>query len=374
MVKRQLTRRAYLNSLTAFGLASTIPLFYNQCSNQKPKNILVLGGTNFVGPAIVNALLAEGYSVTLFNRGITNPTLFPELDLIKGDREEGTAAYQPLQGIAWDVIIDVWPEKATLVEEATEALQAVCDHYVFISSIAVYNDFNEVGLHEDSEVVDISGDRSSWYYSEEKLAAERAVQERFPDNHTILRPGPIKGWRDPAMDLLYWCVKLNRDEAIIAPGSGEDPIQFIDVKDVGGFCSYAIEQGLGGIFNCTGPRDEPLLWKEFLDRIKSHYNSKTELVWAPEEFLRDQSVYSFSDLPLWAPLSEDRGFMQISNRKLVDTGFQYCTIEQTLEDCMDWHGEAVKDGITFGDPEVGGLSRKRELELLTLLAFDGDPK
>ncbi len=106
-------------------------------------------------------------------------------------------------------MIDVWPEKSKLVEEATRALKDHAQHYIYISSIAVYNNFQEVGLHEESDVVDCTIPKNEWGYAEEKLTAEGFVKDRF-QRHTIIRPGPIKGWRDPAQDLLYWCIKLEQ--------------------------------------------------------------------------------------------------------------------------------------------------------------------
>ena len=338
------------------------------CSSSKNKlKILVLGGTFFVGPSIVNAALQNNHSVTLFNRGITNPGLFPNLKLIKGDREQGMQAYAPLKEEQWDVVIDVWPEKSKLVDEATSSLRNNTKHYIFISSIAVYNDFQEVGLNEKHEVVSLKLKKNEWDYPEEKLAAELFVKERFQDNYTILRAGPIKGWRDPAFDLLYWLIKLNRDDSIIAPGSGLDHLQFIDVNDVGRFAIMASENKNFGVYNCTGPSGKPLLWNDFLEVSKKQFDSKTELIWADEDFLKANAVSSFSDLPLWTPLSED-GFMQISNEKLIQTDFAFTPIGSTLDDCMNWFRKNNDNNIKFGTDETGiGLTRSKELDLINKL-------
>ena len=319
-------RRDFIKTSAATGVLLSTNMLANCNISNKRLKVLVLGGTSFVGPAIVESALKNNHKVTLFNRGITNPKLFPNLRLLKGDRENGTKDYEVLSKEKWDVVIDVWPEKSELVHDATSSLINNTKHYIFISSIAVYDNFQEVGLNEDSNVVSRNLSRDKWSYSEEKLAAENIVIDRFPKNHTILRCGAIKGWRDPALDLMYWSIKLNRDKSIIAPGSGKDPLQFIDVNDVGKFATLAAENSFSGIFNCAGPM-ELLTWKGFLDSAKNHYESTTELVWASEEFLSINNVSSFSDLPLWAPLSEDRGFMQISNKKLIETGFQLKTYD-----------------------------------------------
>lgn len=360
-------RREFIKKSVSVGvLLSMSPLF--SCDSQKKLKILVLGGTVFVGPSVVNTALQNNHSVTLFNRGITNPTLFPNLELIKGDRELGTECYRPLRDQQWDIVIDVWPEKSKLVDEATAALKNNAKHYIFISSIAVYDNFQQVGLNEEYDVVSLEIDKNEWSYSEEKLAAELFVKERFKDNHTILRGGPIKGWRDPALDILYWCIKLNRDyNTIIAPGSGLDHLQFIDVKDIGKFAIMSAENKLTGIYNCTGPRKKPLLWKDFLEGAKKQFNSNTKLIWANEEFLTTNNVSSFSDLPLWTPLSED-AFMQISNEKLVQTGFEFTPVELTLADCMKWFRITMNDDLKFGTNEIEiGMERNKELKLIDKL-------
>ena len=361
-------RRQFVKSLAGTAaLASTFPL--SSCVvGEKPLNILVLGGTHFLGPSIVEAAIARNHQLSLFNRGISNPTLYPQLQLFKGDREKGIEGYASLADREWDLVIDVWPEKSKLVDDATKVFQEKARHYVFISSIAVYNNFQEVGLHETSDVVSLKLAKSEWAYPEEKLAAENYVRERFPSNHSILRPGPIKGWRDPAYDLLYWCLKLNSNESFIAPGSGQDPLQFIDAKDVGRFAIQAAEQKLLGTYNCVGPQRDKLLWKDFIQSAQSHFKSNARVYWASEAFFREHKIYSFSDMPLWAPLSEDPGFMQISNEKLISSGFEFTPISKSLDDCLQWYKEDVQKPIDFGSTEVGlGIDRQRELDLIKLL-------
>lgn len=336
------------------------------CQDTKRPKVLILGGTYFLGPAIVNAIQAQGADITLFNRGRTNPNLFPAHQHIEGDRLVGLSAYQPLQEQEWDVVIDVWPEDSELVDQASQSLQAIAKHYVFISSIAVYRDFQEVGLHEESDVVNLPGAKEEWYYPEHKSYAEQLVRERFPGRHTILRPGPIKGWRDPEMGLLYWLIKLQQQEELLGPGTGADPLQFIDVKDVGRFVAQAIHQKWMGTYNITGPSAELLLWREFLQKAKETLEVNTKVHWPSEDYLRAQGVRSFDDLPLWAPLSEDRGFMQISNEKLHAVGFEFSSLEQTIEDCLAWFAESHPKGLEFGVSVLPGLDLEREQALIEL--------
>ena len=361
-MKRRIFTKSLAASATLLGLSP-----YYSCSGSSPAlNILILGGTDFLGPAIVKAGIAKGHNLTLCNRGITNPDLFAELPLIKGDRDTGPASYTPLQK-PWDVVIDVWPQQAVLVDQATAALKQYARHYIFISSVAVYADFNEAGRAEDYPLVALPRDKGKWEYPEEKTAAEAIVAERFPENHTILRPGPIKGWRDPAYDLLYWLIKLDRKESILCPGDGGDSLQFIDVNDVGAFAIVAAEKKLAGAFNCTGPATEKLNWRSFLESAKSHLKSDSELVWSTQDKLQELKVYPWSDLPLWAPPSDDY-FMEISNVKAVAAGFKYTPIEKTISDCLAWYKQQGKPDIVFGTGESPiGLERGRELQIIAAL-------
>lgn len=361
----KIERRKFLQLLSSFGLVSGLPVISSSNPNFQRLNILVLGGTNFLGPAIVNAAIKQGHKVTLFNRQMTNPHLFTQAKKIKGDRQSGLNCYKPLLNIKWDAVIDVWPEKSQLVSEASMALQKHAEHYVFISSIAVYRNFQEVGLHENSQVIQPGSDSNDWYYPEEKWISEEVVRSRFASNHTVLRPGPITGWRDPALDLLYWLIRLKANQDVLAPGSGNDPLQFIDVKDIGAFAIRAIENKLYGTFNCTGPAKDMLVWNEFLNKAKAHLNSTSELHWASEAFLRDNGVRSFDDLPLWAPLTEDKGFMQISAQKAIDSGFIFTKLTQTLDDTLNWFQKNWNSDFQFAAGEESvGLDRIREEQLI----------
>jgi 2'-hydroxyisoflavone reductase len=363
-----MNRRNFVKITSASGILLGVSPLAAYSGPKKELNILVLGGTDFLGPAIVEAAKQKGHKITLFNRGITNPLLFSDLELIKGDREKGPNVYDPLKDRQWDVVIDVWPQKSQLVDEATEALKKNAEHYVFISSIAVYDNFQEVGLHENSDVVVPGGNRSEWGYSQEKIVAEGSVRDRFPERHTIMRPGPIIGYRDPALDLLYWLVKLKRNQDILAPGSGKDPLQFIDVKDVGRFTITAVENKLAGTFNTTGPVPNYLPWTDFLHSAKKHLNSTSKLYWGGEDFLKEHKVRSFDDLPLWAPLSEDKGFMQISMKKAVSAGFQFTPMEQTIDDCLKWFALHHPNDFDFSMAEEAvGLSRSKEAMLIRKL-------
>jgi 2'-hydroxyisoflavone reductase len=357
-------RRTFVKTAGSACLLATLPTKAIPQSSRS-LDILVLGGRDFLGPAIVKSALNYGHQVTLFNRNLTNPDLFTNLPLIIGDRSTGLNCYQPLKEKTWDVVIDVWPQESRLVDEATDALSEHARHYIFISSIAVYADYGQVGLDEESQTVGLPENTSDWGYSEGKARSEQIIVERFPDNHTILRPGPIKGWRDPAVDVAYWLLRMQKGKQVLAPGTGQDPIQFIDVKDAASFAISCAQEQHFGIFNTTGPLRQKFTFKEFLESCKAHTGSNAEIVWVPESFLRENQVRSFDDMPLWIPLHEDPGFMQISNIKSEKYGFVHSKLSSTYSDILKWFQQGLDGSHQFGrENDSVGLTIQREQELL----------
>jgi 2'-hydroxyisoflavone reductase len=358
-------RRKFLKKTTqGVMLAAAHPLMPSFGSSPgRKRKLFILGGTVFVGPPIVEAAISAGFDVTIFNRGISNPALFPDVPLVVGDRTKGIPAYSKLKETQWDFVIDVWPEKSYMVDDASHVLKDSAAHYTFISSIAVYDSYNEPNLREDSKLFEPRKDRSKWQYHEEKVHAERLVKKRFPENHLILRPGPIKGWRDPALDLAYWLFRVKEGGEILAPGTGIDPVQFIDVKDVGAFAIRCIQENIRGTFNTTGP-EHPLTWQEFLESCKIYFNSNARLVWVGESFLQEENLSSMSDMPLWAPLTEEPGFMQISNEKASQHDFVYTNIHKTFGEILQWVEREHPDSSLEDTFKGVGIAREREKKLL----------
>lgn len=337
----------------------------------KKLHILILGGTNFVGPAIVRNAIKRGHEVYLFNRGITNPGLFPKIPHFKGDRENGKSGYRSLSDKFWDVIIDTWPEKSELVRDATTELRGSTRHYLYISSISVYRDFSQPGITEESPTVSSEIPAARWTYPEHKKVAEDHVREAFPQNHTIFRPGPIKGWRDPSNDLAYWLVRVRRGGDILGPGNGQDPVQFIDVEDLAGFVVRTAEQGLTGTYNTTGPLNgERLLWKSLLEQAQKKINKDSQIIWNSAEFLKDHKVEPLSGMPLWLPLEMDPGFMQISARKALLAGMQLRPVNQTFRDVLKWFDSQYPADFRFGEGgEVSpGLPPEEEKTLINTIS------
>jgi 2'-hydroxyisoflavone reductase len=319
-------------------LALRVPL---RPASFAPKNVLVLGGTLFLGPAIVEAAVVAGHRVTLFNRGITRPDLFPRIEKLRGLRSP-TASEENWTAIGkrqWDAIIDVWPNDPALAESAAGLLRDRTPHYLYVSSIAAYEEhgFAAPGLTEDAPLVPWNSPVRS--YNRGKAESERRLHALLGERLTIVRPGAIKGARDDTPDLLAWLHRARDGGRHIAPGSGEDHVQLVDVQDVARFLVWAIDRSLYGTFNLLS---EPIPFRDFLSRCKAAVRSTAEFVWIPEEFLRanglrpDPEIYPPDKFPFWHPEPGRRGFYQMSNRRAVDAGWIQRPFTETALDYLWW--------------------------------------
>ncbi len=307
----------------------------------KPKSILVLGGTFFLGPAFAEAALADGHTVTLFNRGVTSPELFPYVEKLRGFRSANIDD-QNLSALGqrhWDVVIDVWPHDPALAESAAKLLKNRTQHYLYVSSISAYdtNDFAQPNVTEDAPVVAWDGPADP--YSRGKAETERRLRAIIGEKLTIVRPGPIKGPRDDTPDILVWLRRVQERPSIIAPGDGTDTVQIVDVKDVADFLVLAIDRSIYGTFNLTG---RSISFRQFLEGCKSATHSTAELVWIPEAFLHEQGLYPqdvsnwFSNFPYWRPGSKRGNFARISSQKAFDAGWETRPFRYTAIDYMEY--------------------------------------
>ena len=311
-------------------------------ANATPKRVLVLGGTSFLGPALVEAAVGDGHTVTLFNRGITNPELFPHLEKLRGFRSS-TADDQDLSSLArrhFDVIVDVWPNDPALVASAAEFLKERASHYLYVSSIAAYDgkEFTKAGIKENAPLEPWDGTGPK--YNRGKAESERRLHAILGERLTIVRPGPIKGDRDTTPDLFAWLIRAQNGGRHIGPGDGNDPVELVDVKDVARFLMLAIDRSIYGTFNLTG---RSMRFREFLNACKTVTRSDAEFVWVPQSFLHEHQLetdYTLNlhggNFPLWRPTDAHPGVYQISSEKAFDAGWQTRGFEETALDCLTY--------------------------------------
>ena len=301
--------------------------------------ILVLGGTKFLGRAVVAEALARGHELTLFNRGTTNAELFAEVEKLRGDRTEDLS---PLGGRTWDAVIDPSGYVPAVVRASAEALRD-SGRYVFISSVSVYADFDEVRREgdpvaelRDAPVDALAADFSN--YGALKALCEAEVEDVFGERALIVRPGLIVGPHDPTGRFTYWPQRLARGGEILAPGPPERRAQFVDVRDLATWIVEAVEQGVGGTYNAT---NEGTPWGELL--------AGADVTWVGDEYLQAQEVGEWMELPLWIAGSG----MEIDVSSAVAEGLRFRPVAETIAGSVD--APAV-EGV--------GLTPEREAELL----------
>ena len=323
------------------------------------QKILILGGTGFLGPHLVDAARARGHSVTLFNRGKTRPELFPDVEKLRGDRDGDLRA---LEGRTWDTVIDTSGYVPRVVRTSAELLAPHVRQYAFISTISVYADTSKVGIDEDSPVATAPDPKTEdvpSFYGALKALCERTVSEVFPERATNIRPGLIVGPYDPTDRFTYWPVRVAAAGEVLAPGDPKYDVQFIDVRDLAAFILNSVEQGHAGIFNATGA---PLPMGDMLARTKAALKSNAEFTWVDVPFLDQNKVQPWSDMPAWVPPVEgNEGFASVKIDRAVAAGLTFRPVEDTVTATLEWWNtlpEARRAKMR------AGITREREAELL----------
>src|SRR5262249_50471289 len=251
-------------------------------------NILILGGTVFLGRHLVEAALSRGHRLTLFNRGQHSPELFPEVERLRGDRDGDLSA---LDGKSWDAVIDTCGFVPRIVRRSAEGLKKSCAHYTFISSLSVYTDLSKIGLSESDSVPSLNDpsieEINGATYGPLKRDCEIVVEELFGDRALAVRPGLIVGPYDPSDRFTYWPHRIAQGGKVLAPGKPEETTQIIDVRDLAEWTLEMVENGGGGDYNATGP-DYALSMGEVLDSCVRLSDSYAEVVWVSEQFLLEK--------------------------------------------------------------------------------------
>ena len=326
--------------------------------------ILVIGGTRFLGRHLVESALARSHEVTLFNRGKSNPNLFPDLETIIGDREHDV---NKLEGRIWDAAIDVAGYVPRIVRLSAEVLKDTVSRYVFISSISVYENFKKVGIDESDPVGKIKDETveaiTGETYGPLKALCEKTVEDIYGLERTlIVRPGLIVGPHDPTDRFTYWPVRVARGGDVLAPEKPEAPIQIVDVRDLSEFIIDLIQVNASGVYNATGP-DYELTLGRLLEVSKHISGSDARFHWASVEFLNQHKVEAWSDMPTWVPDDEEgAGSSRVDVSKAIAAGLTFRPLEETVRDTLEWARTRPAD-----HPWRAGLTAEREEEVLAAL-------
>jgi 2'-hydroxyisoflavone reductase len=311
--------------------------------------LLVLGGTKFLGRAAVETALARGHELTLFNRGETNPGLFPDVEHLRGDRDGNLSA---LEDRSWDAVIDTSGFVPRIVRDSAQLLAGSVGHYVFVSSISVYEDYREPRAEDDplEQLGDHPVDRLLENYANYgplKALCEQEVQNEFGEHALVVRPGLIVGPHDPTDRFTYWPRRVERGGPMLAPSPPEQPVQVVDVRDLAGWMVDLVEQDRNGVFNATSPPGA-FSFGSMLEACGAR-----DIVWVDEAFLVEHGVESWSELPCWIPSTEadHAAFQLVDVSRAVDAGLSFRPLAETARDVPEWTGRA-------------GLPAEREAELL----------
>jgi len=325
-----------------------------------PLRILILGGTGFIGPHQVEYALRRGHTVTLFNRGMTNPHLFPEVEKLRGDRNDDL---ESLKGREWDVVIDNAAMDPKWVRLSADVLKDAVQQYLFISTLSVFADDGVVDQDEQAVVAvydEEAGEAvTGSAYGGRKILCERAAEEVFPGQTTVVRPSIITGPGDPTMRFPYWPIRINRGGEVLVPGEYADPIQIIDARDLAEFAISLCERSVPGTFNVSGPA-YPM--GRMLDDIRAGLGVDATFTWIPEGFLEEQEVLrqinGLASTAVRVPGLE--GYNQYNVDKAVGAGLSLRPVGVTARDTLDWF-ESIPEEDRPGERN---LSPEREAEVL----------
>ena len=366
------SRRALVRFSAAAAALQALPAFGAVAKAAKPMHLLILGGTGFIGPHQVRYALARGHKVTIFNRGKQKEDWPGPVEELLGDRN---GDLKSLEGRDWDACIDNPTTVPAWVRDAAKVLKGHVGHYVFISTISVY-EANDKPADETAATAPYKGadpyaetpqtvNANLGLYGPLKALSEKESIAQYGAAHTtVIRPGLIVGPGDATDRFTYWPVRLSRGGETLAPGDGSDPVQFIDARDLAEWSIRMAEMRAAGTYNATGPA-KPITMRQMLAGVAQGVGVKRDLVWAPTAFLEANKVNAWSDMPVWVPGQGDTaGFHRRSIAGALKHGLTYRPLPATAADTLAWFNTQPADRQA---KLRAGLKPEREAELIAKL-------
>jgi 2'-hydroxyisoflavone reductase len=336
------------------------------------KRILILGGTGFLGPKTVEVALARGHQVTIFNRG-KREKLLPlafEVEHLYGNRDPGLPAddergpdgnllhpdaspkgLEQLLGRSWDVVIDNSGYFPRMVSASAQLLARSAKQYIYISSVSAYDENPPSGGDETTRLAKLADPtvetmgKEYENYGGLKALCEQAAAVAFPGHATIVRPGFIVGPGDPTDRFTYWPVRIARGGPVLAPGAPEDPLQWIDVRDLAQWLVTLAENGTAGTFNALGP-ERPARWGDVLQACLAAGASNATLEWVPARWLEENGLGGEDAFPIWtAPVGKFAGFHRWKNQRAIAAGLTFRPIDDTVKAILAWYPDEIERRI-----------------------------
>ncbi|KRB02629.1 NAD-dependent epimerase/dehydratase family protein [Lysobacter sp. Root690] len=362
-----ISRRDFLAAGAAGAGLLALPSSARTILQPKPRKLLVLGGTGFLGPHFVEIARKHGHTLTLFNRGKTNPDKFSgeqfnDIEQLHGDRKSDMKA---LEGDRqWDAVLDTSAYLPADVTRSAKLLASRVKQYLIVSTISVYakndapnDETSPLAVLADPNVTEVTGET----YGGLKALCEQAAERELPGRTTVVRPGLIVGPGDNSDRFTYWPARADRGGEILAPGSAADPTQFIDVRDLAAFLLATIEGGRYGIYNADGAPGS-LTLGALLSECQRAAKAKSSVTWVPADFLEAQKVSAWQDMPAWIPArGEYAGFGRTSVAKARAAGLQQRPLRETVSATLDWWRGLPEE--RRAKPKAG-IAATREAEVL----------
>ncbi len=337
----------------------------------QPLKILILGGTGFLGPAVIDSAKARGHTVTTFNRGRRekfygardgveklygnrDPNRHAGVKFVDGkeiDDESTPKGLSELQGRAFDAVVDTSGQAPRIVKASAELLAPGLKRYVYISSLSAYKRNDQPGDDETAElatmadpaVEDMGAEMQN--YGALKALCEQAAEAAVPGRAINIRPGYIVGPGDTSDRFTYWPVRLGRAGEVLCPGAATDPVQFIDVRDLADWIIHAIETGAAGAYNASGPSAGRFTAGEMLAACQGAAGrppKDTTLTWIPYEALEKLGCPT-GMLPILLPSDgEFAGFHTRKMSRAIAAGLKFRPAQTTCKDTLDWWPKAIQ--------------------------------
>jgi 2'-hydroxyisoflavone reductase len=359
-----MNRRQALKISGSAALAAALP--GTVLAKSRPKTVLILGGTGFIGPHFVKSLMDGGHKVTLFNRGKRDPEVHEGIEQLLGDRDGQLDA---LKGRSWDSVIDNSGYFPRIVQLSCDLLKDHAKQYIFISSIAAYADFRKIGIDENYPLAKLQGpvveERSGMTYGPLKALCEDVVKSVYGKNATIIRPTYIAGPGDYTDRFTYWPFRFSKGGEMLAPDKPESPIAYIDVRDLADFMNTCVTNRVMGTYSLVNPPGKATIGG-LLDASRRVTGADTKVTWASLDFLAKEGLTS-SELfkpptfPIWdSPVGDLAGIGYLRSDRAQAKGLAYRTFDQTVRDTLDWQKTRPAENQTL----KAGLTPEREAELL----------
>ena len=345
-----------------------------------PLNILIIGGTGFMGPEQVEYALARGHRVTLVNRNRRGDLFGGKVAQLAGDLNGDMSA---LKGRSFDVVIDNPTTAPAWVRNVAQYLKGKVGHYIFVSTVAVYPDLSRPNIDESVATTPMPPgvdpynpnpeDRGKLYYAL-KSFSEREVQTNYPGISTIVRSGQIVGPRDDTDRLLYWVTRIARGGRVLAPGSPTAPTQIVDARDLGEWIIRLAETRTFGVFNATGP-EKPLTIGEMLHGIKAVTTAGAQFTWVPAKFLVGEKVVEFNEVPVWVdPAGGWGGLYRVNIDRALAAGLTFRPLAATAKDALDWHASRPEADRRRTEEAQKGIGLPPAREQALLAAWDTEQR